>query len=99
MKNSIKIVINKYEGCFGLSDECVDYMIARGFDSDSHASELEIARDDIHLINAVKALGSKKASGRYAELKIVEIPDSVLNWYISSYKGDETIHECHKTWR
>ena len=56
----------------------------------------EIARDDPFLIQVVEELG-KKADGRHAELKIVEIPDDV-EWQIEEYDGSEWVAEKHRTW-
>jgi hypothetical protein len=48
------------------------------------------------LIRVVKEL-KKKASGRYADLKIVRIPDDV-DYAISEYDGLEHIAEKHRSW-
>lgn len=53
------------------------------------------------LIRVVEELGGKHregASGRCAELKIVEIPDGVEH-EIEEYDGQEHIAEVHRTWR
>ena len=34
---------------------------------------------------------------KYAELKIVEIPDDV-NWYVEEYDGKEHVAELHRVW-
>lgn len=57
----------------------------------------KIDRDDPYLIKVVQELGSA-ASGKYADLKIVEFPDDV-NWYIEEYDGIEWVAEQHRTWR
>ena len=57
----------------------------------------DIERDDPYLVRVVKELG-EKASGRYAELDIVEIPEDV-NWEIAEYDGLEWVSEKHRTWR
>ena len=48
------------------------------------------------LIAVIEALGDE-ASGRFAEIKIVEIPDGI-EWEIDDYDGVETIHEIHQSW-
>lgn len=48
------------------------------------------------LIKVVEELGDK-ASGRFSELKIVEIPKDV-SYEIDEYDGLETIHEIHRSW-
>lgn len=56
-----------------------------------------IPRDDPDLVQVVEELGSK-ASGRYAQLKIVEVPDNV-EFSIEEYDGREHIAEKHRMWR
>ncbi|HQI26328.1 MAG TPA: hypothetical protein PLY95_03740 [Candidatus Paceibacterota bacterium] len=53
-------------------------------------------RTDPDLVEAVKILG-ERASGRYAKLVIVCIPDDV-DWEIEEYDGYERIVEKHRTW-
>lgn len=55
-----------------------------------------IERNDSDLVRVVEELG-EKASGKYAELQIVEIPDDV-KWDIHDYDGMEWIAETHRTW-
>jgi hypothetical protein len=55
-----------------------------------------IERNDPVLVQLVEELG-EKASGHYADLKIVEIPEDV-NWEIEEYDGLETIREVSRTW-
>ena len=85
----MKIVINGCFGGFGLSAEAkalLDYCTSW------------MNRGDPALVSVVETLGSEKASGEYAELKVVEIPDGVEDWYITDYDGNETIHEGRQ-WR
>lgn len=56
----------------------------------------EIERDDPILIQVIEELGND-ASGKCAELSIVEIPDNV-EWEIEEYDGIEWISEIHRTW-
>lgn len=50
------------------------------------------------LIECIEAL-AEKASGRYADLGIVEIPDDVKdNWEIGEYDGNEWVQEIHRRW-
>ena len=53
-------------------------------------------RSDTHLVQIVEELG-EKANGRFAELKIVEIPNDV-EWFIAEYDGSEHVAEKHRTW-
>ncbi len=59
-------------------------------------SDREIERDDPNLVKVVEELG-KEANGRFAELKVVKIPDNV-EWEIDEYDGLETIEEKHRSW-
>ncbi len=57
-------------------------------------------RTDLKLVQVVEELGGehrKGASGRCAELHIVEIPDGI-EWEIDEYDGMETVHEVHRSW-
>ena len=56
----------------------------------------DISREDKYLIEVVETLGSG-ADGRYAELKIVEIPDDV-KYTVEEYDGSEWVAEVHRTW-
>ena len=53
-------------------------------------------RQDPVLIEVVEELGDK-ANGRYAALKIVEVPDG-LTYVVDDYDGIETLHEDVPTW-
>ena len=53
-------------------------------------------RTDEVLISIVEDLGSE-ANGKFADLKIVEIPDD-LDYVIDDYDGIETLHQNVPTW-
>lgn len=53
-------------------------------------------REDPVLIKVVEELGSK-ASGRFGDLVVVEIPDN-LNYVIDDYDGIETLRPAGPTW-
>jgi len=59
--------------------------------------EYDIERTDPVLIKVIETIGTSVASGIYAELKIIEIPDDV-KYYIAEYNGVETINEEHRSW-
>lgn len=59
--------------------------------------ERHLTRDDPTLVQVVRELGSA-ANGRFAKLKIVEIPAGV-DWQIDEYDGAEWVAEKHRTWR
>lgn len=54
-------------------------------------------RDDPRLIKAIEEIGTELASGDYARLKIIEIPDGT-KYTVEEYDGQEWIAEEHKTW-
>lgn len=104
----MKIVINRCYGGFGISKEASDKLIEHGFpefdnngysnrNEDGELYAYDIERTNPILIKVVEELGTEKASGIYAELRVVEIPDDV-NYYIDDYDGIETIHEEHRSW-
>jgi hypothetical protein len=64
---------------------------------DNYFCYRSIARDCVHLVAVVETLGSEAASGKYANLKVVEIPHGV-QWHIEEYDGNEWIAENHRTW-
>lgn len=93
----MKVVINRCYGIFGLSEEAYNYL---GLEWDGrginyYCSDEE--RADPKLVACVETLGSEKASGKLAELKVVEIPDNV-DWEISDCDGMETVEEVHNSW-
>lgn len=53
-------------------------------------------RTDPLLIQVVEELGDE-ASGRCAELRIIEIPDGI-DYDISEYDGMESVEEKHRSW-
>jgi len=54
-------------------------------------------RANKHLIEVIEELGSKAASGPFAKLKIVEVPDDV-KWHIAEFDGWEWVAEDHRKW-
>lgn len=67
-------------------------------DDEHYISHYDACRDrsDPDLVAVVEELG-EEANSRYAELKVVEIPDSVA-WHICEYDGMEHVAEDHRTW-
>jgi hypothetical protein len=64
--------------------------------SETVFTDRDVARDDPYLVAVVEELGDA-ASGRHANLKVVDVPDDV-NWYIEDYDGLEWVAERHRTW-
>jgi len=107
----MKIVINRDYGGFGLSEEahafiakrkgwtlaCSDYNMDYWYSEPGKpVYDSQLPRTDPDLIAVVEALGAD-ANGRYADLKIVEVPDNI-DWYIDEYDGLEEVHENHRSW-
>ena len=95
-----KVVVNRCFGGFHLSPEAVKLIGCEDARSYTYTGEdYSNKRDDPKLVAAVEKLGSKRASGRFAHLVVVEIPDDVGdNWFIDEYDGSESIHENHRSW-
>lgn len=89
----MKVVINNCFGGFGLSDAAEAEFRER---SGRSGSVYDIERNDPDLVAIVEEMGVS-ANGRFASLKIVEIPDGV-NFIIKEYDGNEHIAEVHRTW-
>ena len=97
----MKIVINACHGGFSLSEEAqklfCQYSMIEWNDWQVDWSYYDIERNNQHLVRVVEELGDS-ASGRFAELKVVDIPDDV-EWQIDEYDGLEWVAEKHRTWR
>lgn len=91
----MKIVINRCFGDFSLSKMAYEFL---GLEWDGYGYKYTgyNMRTDSGLVACVETLG-EKADGRYAELKVVEIPDDV-DWEIDEYDGIESVHEVHRVW-
>jgi hypothetical protein len=97
MSDTRKIVINSCFGGFGVTRAVYDELEIKWDGFGYVCGHMECKRDDPALIAAIEAVGVEKASGRHANLKIVEIPADV-EWEIDEYDGFETVHEKHRSW-
>jgi hypothetical protein len=105
MGGKMKIVISQCYGGFSLSKEAQEmYLDSKCMERGELDSlylyggmPYNVARDDADLVRIVETLGPEAASGRNAQLKIVEVPDEV-DWYIEEYNGQEWVAEVHRTW-
>ena len=91
-----KVVINVCHGGFGISAEAEQLYLKLSGTPIQAFDTRYLQRDDPVLIQVIEELGPD-ASGRYAELKIVEIPAEV-NWIIEEYDGKEWVAEKHRIW-
>ena len=87
----MKIAINTCFGGFALSSEAVLFLKNKGL-SEVDMLGIGLERTDPRLIEVIEKLG-KKASAAGENIKIVEIPDDVKDWYIDDYDGVETVRE------
>lgn len=91
----MKIVINTCcHGGFSLSEKA--YAEYKKLGAEVPYYRGDVCRCDPVLVKIVEKLG-EAANGRYAELKIVEIPDGV-EYTIEEYDGKEWVAEVHRTW-
>jgi hypothetical protein len=81
-RKTMKLVINTCYGGLKLSDKAKEML-------DKNAYALE--RDDPKLVEVVETLGSKEASGPYALLKVVELPDNTTDYDVHEYDGYESL--------
>lgn len=81
----MKIVINECYGGFSLSDDACMVLGCHSYDYTEHEM-----RNDPRLVEIVEDLGHD-AGGSFAELEVVEIPDSATDWVIFDYDGAETL--------
>jgi len=105
----MKVVINICHGGFGVSRAGVVLLKVMGNKAalkeklnkegsiydDSYLRVID--RIDKDLIKIVEK-SSEAASGKYAKLAVVQIPDDV-DWYIDDYDGLEHVAEKHRTWQ
>ena len=106
-----KVVLNSCYGGFGLSKAAIkmlrdkhglnifsDHGYVDNDDFGIFDDNRDAYRMDKRLISVVQKLGVDKASGDHAKLRIVSVPDDVVDvhgWHISDYDGIDTIHQNH----
>lgn len=88
---TIEVMVNRCYGGFGLSEKAVaEYCKIMGLDNEDGIVDLQ--RHDPQLLKIVKAMGTKQASGRYANIELQRIPAQYVNHYsICEYDGMETL--------
>ena len=94
----MKLVINAKHGGFSLSVEAIQELKSLGFAGSRVFWTDDVqSRADPRLVAVVEKLGSDRASGPHARLKVVEIPDGI-QVTIEEYDGLESVAERHRTW-
>ena len=90
-----RLEIKEGEAFYKMSrDERIDYNWK--YSQQTWYRDNNLTRNDPILVQVVEEMGDK-ASGRYAKLAIVEIPDDV-QWIIEENDGKEWVAEKHRTW-
>lgn len=92
----MKVVINKCYGGFGLSEDAYEYLGLK-WDGYGWAYSDYDKRTAPELVECVETLGSKVASGYWARLEVVEVPDGEA-WEIDYYDGFETVIKPKQVW-
>ena len=78
----MKFVLNKCYGGFDLSEEAQEIL---------GQADFEIRRDDPDLLALIEEKGIQFVQGKYAKLKVVEIPESATDFTLDEYDGWERI--------
>lgn len=92
----MKVAINRCWGGFSLSEAAYKELGLK-WDGYGYAYNSDEKRTDPALIECIEKLGSDKASGSLANVRVVEIPDDI-EFEITDYDGMEAIEEVHRTW-
>lgn len=90
----MKILINNKYGGFGFSEQFIRELEKR---TGKKFNTFKCERTDLDVIELFEEWGTRKSSGGYASLKLIEIPDDV-DWVIEQYDGVEWVAEVHRTW-
>ncbi len=106
-----KVVLNSCFGGFSLSKDAIQMLIDKhGLDIDRECGfvsnedfgiddeNYDAYRMDKRLVSVVKKLGVEKASGSHSKLRIVDVPDEVVEvhgWHVDDYDGCESVHQSH----
>ena len=78
----MKFVLNKCFGGFDLSEEAQEIL---------GQADYEIRRDDPNLLALIEEKGIQFVQGKYAKLKVVEVPESATDFTLDEYDGWERI--------
>ena len=84
----MKVLINTCYGGFSVSKEVYERM-GKEYDGFGYAFDGERTNPD--LISIVEEIGSERASGSCANLRVVDIPEEATDWRIDEYDGSESI--------
>jgi hypothetical protein len=101
----MKIAVNRCYGGFSVSEQVFKELglkwngfgYLRNDDFGIESTNYFAWRSHPKLIQAIEKIGVEKASGKLAEIDIVDIPDDI-KFEIDDYDGVETVHEEHRSW-
>lgn len=83
----MKLVVNRCFGGFTLSEELMRLLNATSpYEYDEYSK-----RSDESLVGLVEHIGSKRASGAFAQLEVVTLPKNTTDYRITDYDGVETV--------
>lgn len=91
-----RLLINRCFGGFGFSEFLLDEYKKRTGEDISSRYGVDFRIDKV-VIEIFEEFGSKKCSGEYSALKLIEIPDDV-EYEIAEYDGMERVEEIHRSW-
>jgi hypothetical protein len=90
--NQYKLLLDEEQRLY--REKSSDY---KGYPSNKYAwNSGSIERHNAVLVKVIEEL-KEQANGKYAKLKVVEIPDDI-EYQIQDYDGSEHISEVHRTW-
>lgn len=101
----MKIAVNKCFGGFEVS-EAVYAELGKKWDGYGHLENSDFGIEDDNylayrshpkLIAAIEKVGEIAASGSFAKVRIVYVPDGI-EWEIDECAGIETVDEKHRSW-
>jgi hypothetical protein len=93
----MKILINTCFGGFNFSEEFQEEFELR-FNLKISDFDHDNIRTNPEIIELFLEFGPERSSGKFSDLKLIEIPDDV-EYEISEYDGIEHVAEKHRTWR
>lgn len=88
-----KVLYNRCYGGFGFSDKFVEEFNRLYPDAEKPLRDYDddcAVRSDPRIIELFERMGTKEASGDYAELKVSAVPDG-FEWSINEYDGMESV--------
>lgn len=93
---SMKVIVNRSYGGFGLSKQARSLLASRGYDVKGKSDDdLRVSPE---VISVVEELGKRANGGSNTELCVIEVPLPQDQWEIMDNDGVESVHENHRRW-